>query len=121
MEILSKKGPHSLDEFNRVQNVNLSGTFNTLRLVAEQMAAGEPLNSNGERGVIINTASIAAFDGQVGQVAYAASKGAVVGMTLPLARDLSRSGIRVCTIAPGMCVCVCAYISPGQTTFFSLS
>ena len=85
MEILSKKGPHSLDEFNRVQSINLSGTFNTLRLVAEQMAAGEPLNSNGERGVINNTSSVAAFDGQVGQVAYAASKGAVVGMTLPLA------------------------------------
>lgn len=102
VKTLSKKGPHPLDEFNRVLNVNVSGTFNTIRLVAEQMTAGEPLNSNGERGVIINTASVAAFDGQMGQAAYSASKGAIVGMTLPIARDLSRSGIRVCTIAPGM-------------------
>ena len=102
MKTLSKKGPHSLDDFNRVLNVNVSGTFNTIRLVAEQMTAGEPLSSTGERGVIINTASVAAFDGQIGQAAYSASKGAIVGMTLPIARDLSRSGIRVCTIAPGV-------------------
>jgi len=103
VKTLSKKGAHPLNEFNRVLNVNVSGTFNTIRLVAEQMTAGEPLNSNGERGVIINTASVAAFDGQMGQAAYSASKGAIVGMTLPIARDLSRNGIRVCTIAPGMC------------------
>ena len=110
VKTLSKKGPHPLDEFNRVLNVNVSGTFNTIRLVAEQMTAGEPLNSNGERGVIVNTASVAAFDGQMGQAAYSASKGAIVGMTLPIARDLSRNGIRVCTIAPGTytCVCVCS-------------
>src|SRR5690606_26258881 len=81
--------------------VNLIGTFNCIRLVASEMASNEP-NAQGERGVIVNTASVAAFDGQIGQAAYSASKGGIVGMTLPIARDLSRMGIRVCTIAPGL-------------------
>ncbi|NDJ60459.1 MAG: 3-hydroxyacyl-CoA dehydrogenase [Chloroflexi bacterium] len=98
---VGKDGPHPLDEFERVIRINLIGTFNTLRLAAVLMAENPP-NAAGERGVIVNTASIAAFDGQVGQAAYAASKGGVVGMTLPIARDLARSGIRVCTIAPGV-------------------
>jgi 3-hydroxyacyl-CoA dehydrogenase / 3-hydroxy-2-methylbutyryl-CoA dehydrogenase len=97
---ISKDGPHSLDLFNKVIQVNLVGTFNVIRLAAQQMAKNSP-NSDGERGVIINTASIAAFDGQIGQPAYSASKGGVVGMTLPIARDLASYGIRVCTIAPG--------------------
>ena len=98
---LSKKGPHPLEEFNRVLNVNAAGSFNMIRLGAEQMATNEPLNASGERGIIINTASVAAYDGQMGQAAYSASKGAIVGMTLPIARDLAKNGIRVCTIAPG--------------------
>ena len=81
--------------------INLIGTFNMIRLAADAMAKGQP-NADGERGVIVNTASVAAFDGQIGQAAYSASKGGVVGMTLPIARDLARSGIRVCTIAPGI-------------------
>jgi NAD(P)-dependent dehydrogenase (short-subunit alcohol dehydrogenase family) len=93
--------PHDLDAFVRTVQVNLVGTFNVLRLAAAAMAATEPLE-DGERGVVVNTASIAAFDGQIGQVAYAASKGGIVGMTLPAARDLSGLGIRVCTIAPGL-------------------
>jgi NAD(P)-dependent dehydrogenase (short-subunit alcohol dehydrogenase family) len=97
---LSKQGPHSLDMFAKVLQVNLLGTFNTLRLAAAAMATNEP-NEEKERGVIVNTASIAAFDGQIGQAAYSASKGGVVGMTLPIARDLASLGIRVCTIAPG--------------------
>ncbi|HZP46111.1 MAG TPA: 3-hydroxyacyl-CoA dehydrogenase [Candidatus Binataceae bacterium] len=97
---IGKDGPHSLELFNRVIQVNLVGTFNVIRLAAAQMAKNAP-NADGERGVIINTASIAAFDGQIGQAAYSASKGGVVGMTLPIARDLASSGIRVCTIAPG--------------------
>lgn len=97
---LSKGGPHALDMFHMVLKVNLLGTFNTLRLAAAAMATNEP-NEDKERGVIINTASIAAFDGQIGQAAYSASKGGVVGMTLPIARDLASLGIRVCTIAPG--------------------
>ena len=108
VKTLSKKGPHLLDEFDRVLNVNVSGTFNTICLVAEQMTAGEPLNSNGERDVIVNTASVAVFDGQMAQAAYSASKRAIVGMTLPISWDLSRNGIRVCTIAaPGTYMCVC--------------
>ena len=99
--ILGRKGVHDLESFANVVQVNLIGTFNVARLVAEKMADNEPL-ADGERGVIINTASAAAFDGQIGQVAYAASKGGVVGLTLPLARDLSRNGIRVVTIAPGI-------------------
>jgi NAD(P)-dependent dehydrogenase (short-subunit alcohol dehydrogenase family) len=98
---VGKDGPHSLASFKRVIEVNLIGTFNVIRLAAAQMARQEP-NAGGERGVIINTASIAAFDGQIGQAAYSASKGGIVGMTLPIARDLARSGIRVVTIAPGI-------------------
>jgi NAD(P)-dependent dehydrogenase (short-subunit alcohol dehydrogenase family) len=98
---VSPRGPHRLDAFQRVIAVNLVGTFNALRLSAAAMAANEP-DAGGERGVCVNTASIAAYDGQIGQAAYAASKGGVVGMTLPVARDLSRVGIRVCTIAPGL-------------------
>ena len=98
---LGKEAPHDLARFARVININLVGTFNMIRLAADAMAKAGP-NAAGERGVIINTASVAAFDGQIGQVAYSASKGGVVGMTLPIARDLSRSGIRVCTIAPGL-------------------
>ena len=92
---------HPLDVFSKTVMVNLVGTFNVLRLAAAAMATTEP-DEDGERGVIVNTASIAAFDGQIGQIAYAASKGGVVGMTLPAARDLSGVGIRVCTIAPGL-------------------
>jgi NAD(P)-dependent dehydrogenase (short-subunit alcohol dehydrogenase family) len=98
---LGRDGPHPLDRFARVITVNLIGTFNVIRLAAEAIARGEP-NAAGERGVIINTASVAAFEGQIGQAAYSASKGGVVGMTLPIARDLARSGIRVVTIAPGI-------------------
>jgi NAD(P)-dependent dehydrogenase (short-subunit alcohol dehydrogenase family) len=98
---VGKEGPHRLDTFSRVINVNLIGTFNMIRIAADAMARQDP-NPSGERGVIVNTASVAAFDGQVGQAAYSASKGGIVGMTLPIARDLSRNGIRVVTIAPGI-------------------
>jgi NAD(P)-dependent dehydrogenase (short-subunit alcohol dehydrogenase family) len=98
---VGKDGPHALASFKRVIEVNLIGTFNVIRLAAAQMNSQEP-NDSGERGVIINTASIAAFDGQIGQAAYSASKGGIVGMTLPIARDLARSGIRIVTIAPGL-------------------
>ncbi len=98
---IGKNGPHALASFTRVITVNLIGTFNMIRIAAEAMAKGQP-NAAGERGVIVNTASVAAFDGQIGQAAYSASKGGVVGMTLPIARDLSRDGIRVMTIAPGI-------------------
>lgn len=126
MKTLSKKGSHPLDKFQRVINVNAIGTFNVIRLAAEQMMEGETQNQCGEKGqtqsvqvrdippplslsfyhtgVIINTASVAAFDGQIGQAAYSASKGAIVGMTLPIARDLAQYGIRVCTIAPGQSI-----------------
>jgi NAD(P)-dependent dehydrogenase (short-subunit alcohol dehydrogenase family) len=100
-KVLGREGPHSLDSFARVVEVNLVGTFNVIRLVAEAISGNEPLES-GERGVIVNTASVAAFDGQIGQVAYAASKGGVVSLTLPVARELADSGIRVVTIAPGI-------------------
>ncbi len=99
---VGRDGPLSLDAFNFVVQVNLVGTFNTLRLCAARMQDNTPANEDGERGVIINTASVAAFEGQIGQAAYSASKGGVVGMTLPIARDLARAGIRVCTIAPGI-------------------
>lgn len=99
---LGKQGVHPLADFNAVIQVNLIGTFNVLRLAAEQMANNDPLNEDGARGVIINTASVAAFEGQVGQAAYSASKGGIVGMTLPIARDLAPYGIRVNTIAPGL-------------------
>ncbi len=98
---LGKQGPHALDLFERVIRINLIGSFNLARLAAAVMAQQAPL-ADGERGVIIQTASVAAFDGQIGQVAYAASKAGIAGMTLPLARDLSRDGIRVMTIAPGI-------------------
>ncbi len=98
---IGKEGPHALASFTRVITINLIGTFNMIRLAADAMARGKP-NADGERGVIVNTASVAAYDGQIGQAAYSASKGGVVGMTLPIARDLARSGIRVCTIAPGI-------------------
>jgi NAD(P)-dependent dehydrogenase (short-subunit alcohol dehydrogenase family) len=98
---VSKEGPAPLDWFQSVIRVNLIGTFNVARLAAWAMSTNAP-DDNGERGVIINTASIAAFDGQIGQVAYSASKGGIVGLTLPMARDLSRLGIRVVTIAPGI-------------------
>ncbi len=97
-----KHGPHPLDAWQKVIDVNLTGTFNVLRLCAEQMASNDPLNDDGGRGVIINTASVAAFEGQVGQAAYSASKGGIVGMTLPIARDLAGIGVRVNTIAPGL-------------------
>jgi NAD(P)-dependent dehydrogenase (short-subunit alcohol dehydrogenase family) len=98
---ISKRGPHPLASFNRVIQVNLVGTFNVIRLAALTMAENAP-DAEGERGVIINTASVAAFDGQIGQAAYSASKGGIVGMTLPIARDLASYGIRVVTIAPGL-------------------
>jgi NAD(P)-dependent dehydrogenase (short-subunit alcohol dehydrogenase family) len=98
---VGKNGPHVLATFVRCITVNLIGTFNMIRLAATAMVKGTP-NAAGERGVIINTASVAAYDGQIGQAAYSASKGGIVGMTLPIARDLSRDGIRVCTIAPGI-------------------
>lgn len=101
MKTIGRDGPHPLDRFRKVIEVNLIGTFNMIRLFAERAGQLEPL-AGGERGVIVNTASVAAFDGQIGQAAYSASKGGVVGMTLPLARDLARSGIRVVTIAPGI-------------------
>ena len=103
MRLLSSNGVvHDLASFRRAVDVNLVGTFNVLRLAAEVMAGNTPLDDDGQRGLIVNTASIAAYDGQMGQVAYAASKGAIVGMTLPAARDLARNGIRVNTIAPGI-------------------
>jgi 3-hydroxyacyl-CoA dehydrogenase/3-hydroxy-2-methylbutyryl-CoA dehydrogenase len=98
--VAGRKGPHDLDRFQTVIAVNLVGTFNVLRLAATAMLGTEPLEG-GERGVCVNTASVAAFDGQIGQIAYSASKGGIVGMTLPAARDLAVGGVRVCTIAPG--------------------
>jgi len=98
---IGKNGPHRLESFKKVIDVNLIGTFNCIRLVAAEMEKNDP-QADGERGVIINTASVAAFDGQIGQAAYGASKAGVVGMTLPIARDLMNAGIRVNTIAPGI-------------------
>ncbi|WP_175253987.1 3-hydroxyacyl-CoA dehydrogenase [Pseudomonas sp. BMW13] len=100
-KVIGRNGVHGLESFARTVSVNLVGSFNMLRLAAECMAQGQA-NADGERGVIINTASVAAFDGQIGQAAYAASKGGVVGMTLPIARELARHGIRVMCIAPGI-------------------
>ena len=97
----SRGAAHPLDQFQRIININLIGTFNCIRLASTAMIELEPMDQ-GERGVVINTASVAAYDGQVGQAAYAASKGGIVGMTLPIARDLADKGIRVCTIAPGI-------------------
>ncbi|OBJ67855.1 3-hydroxyacyl-CoA dehydrogenase [Mycobacterium sp. 1274756.6] len=104
IKTVSKNGAFPLEEFTKVLQVNLVGTFNVLRLAAERIAKTDPIGpaDSQERGVIINTASVAAFDGQIGQAAYSASKGGVVGMTLPIARDLARELIRVCTIAPGL-------------------
>jgi NAD(P)-dependent dehydrogenase (short-subunit alcohol dehydrogenase family) len=99
--VLSRGGPHRLDTFRRALDINLVGTFNVLRLAAQAMEANTP-DAEGERGVIVNTASVAAYDGQVGQVAYSASKAGVAGLTLPAARELARLGVRVMTIAPGI-------------------
>jgi NAD(P)-dependent dehydrogenase (short-subunit alcohol dehydrogenase family) len=101
MKTVGKDGPHPLAQFQRVININLVGSFNMIRLAADAMAKNAP-EPTGERGVLINTASVAAYEGQIGQAAYSASKGGVVGMTLPIARDLARSGIRNMTIAPGI-------------------
>ncbi len=100
-KVLGKDGPMDLKKFSKVIEINLIGSFNMIRLAAEAMARGEP-DAGGEKGVIINTASVAAFEGQIGQASYSASKGGVVGMTLPIARELARDGIRVMTIAPGL-------------------
>ncbi len=100
-KVVGRDGPHRFDTFAKTVNINLVGTFNMIRLAAAALAKEEP-GEDGERGVIVNTASIAAFDGQIGQAAYAASKGGVVSLTLPIARELARSGIRVVTIAPGI-------------------
>jgi NAD(P)-dependent dehydrogenase (short-subunit alcohol dehydrogenase family) len=99
--VAHKRGPHNLEFFSNVVKVNLIGTFNVLRLAAASMSENEP-DEEGERGICVNTASIAAFDGQIGQVAYAASKGGIVGLTLPAARDLAGRGVRVVTVAPGL-------------------
>jgi NAD(P)-dependent dehydrogenase (short-subunit alcohol dehydrogenase family) len=99
--VVGRDGPHDLERFARVVQVNLIGTFNVIRLAAARMTQNDPTES-GARGVIVNTASVAAFDGQIGQVAYSASKAGVAGITLPVARELGRFGIRVCTIAPGI-------------------
>lgn len=99
--VVGREGPHRLESFQKALNVNLLGTFNMIRLTADKMQNNEPGRDN-ERGVIINTASVAAYDGQIGQAGYAASKGGVVAMTLPIARELARFGIRVMTIAPGL-------------------
>ena len=99
--VLGKNGPHKIESFSRTIQINLVGTFNVIRLAAQAMAENAP-NAEGERGVIINTASIAAFEGQIGQAAYSASKAGVAGMTLPIAREFARLGIRVMTIAPGL-------------------
>jgi NAD(P)-dependent dehydrogenase (short-subunit alcohol dehydrogenase family) len=101
-KVLGKNGPHGLDSFSKVVQVNLIGTFNAIRLASEAMSRREPSGEDGERGVIVNTASVAAYDGQIGQAAYSASKGGIVGMTLPIARELAGHGIRVSTIAPGL-------------------
>jgi NAD(P)-dependent dehydrogenase (short-subunit alcohol dehydrogenase family) len=100
-KVLGKEGPHDLAAFSKVIQINLVGSFNMIRLASEAMAAGDP-DANDERGVIINTASVAAYEGQIGQAAYSASKGGIVSMTLPIARELARHGIRVMTIAPGI-------------------
>ena len=100
-KVVGREGPHALAGFTRAIGINLTGTFNMIRLAADAMAKNAP-NAGGERGVIVNTASVAAFDGQIGQAAYSASKAGVVGMTLPIARELARFGIRVMTVAPGI-------------------
>ncbi len=102
IKVASSKGPHPLEAFKVLVDINLVGTFNVMRLAAFRMLTDNEADAEGERGVLINTASVAAFDGQIGQIAYSATKGGVVGMTLPAARDLAGKGIRVCTIAPGL-------------------
>lgn len=102
VKVVGRDGPHPLEIYRKVIEVNLIGTFNILRLTAAAMQGLEPVNEDGERGLIINTASVAAFEGQLGQAAYSSSKGGVVGLTLPAARELAKSGIRVVTIAPGI-------------------
>lgn len=102
IKVASSKGPHPLEAFKVLVDINLVGTFNLMRLAAFKMLSENEPDAEGERGVLVNTASVAAFDGQVGQIAYSATKGGVVGMTLPAARDLADKGIRVCTIAPGL-------------------
>lgn len=101
-KVFSQKGVHPLKKFEFIVRVNLTGTFNVIRLVTERMSKQQPVNEDGERGVFVNIASVAAFDGQIGQAAYSASKAGVVGMTLPVARELASLGIRVNTIAPGL-------------------
>ena len=101
-KVAGSKGPHPLTPFETIIQINLIGTFNVLRFAASAMIEADPLGEDGERGVCVNTASIAAYDGQIGQIAYSASKGGVVGLTLPAARDLAQYGVRVCTIAPGL-------------------
>jgi NAD(P)-dependent dehydrogenase (short-subunit alcohol dehydrogenase family) len=100
-KVLGKNGPMAMDEFNRVIQINLIGTMNVIRLAAEKMVANTP-NEEGEKGVVINTASVAAYDGQIGQASYSASKAAVIGMTLPIAREFAEYGLRIVTIAPGL-------------------
>ena len=111
---LGRDGPMDLKMFEFVIRVNLVGTFNCLRLCANAMQSNEPVTEDGERGVIVNVASVAAFDGQIGQAAYSASKAGVAGMTLPIARDLSRSGIRIATIAPGIFETLMMEFAPPQ-------
>jgi NAD(P)-dependent dehydrogenase (short-subunit alcohol dehydrogenase family) len=101
-KVAGSKGPHPLTPFETIIQINLIGTFNVLRFAASAMIEADPPGEDGERGVCVNTASIAAYDGQIGQTAYSASKGGVVGLTLPAARDLAQYGVRVCTIAPGL-------------------
>lgn len=100
--IVGRDGPLPLEEFSRVININLIGTFNVMRMAAADMTGLEPVNDSGERGVVINTASVAAFEGQIGQAAYSASKGGIVALTLPAAREFARFGVRVLTVAPGL-------------------
>ncbi|MBT4265035.1 MAG: 3-hydroxyacyl-CoA dehydrogenase [Deltaproteobacteria bacterium] len=102
MRTVGREAPHDLDVFKRIIDINLIGTFDAIRLAAFQMQKNDPGDGNQDRGVVINTASAAAFDGQIGQASYSASKAAIVGMTLPIARDLSPLGVRICTIAPGI-------------------
>ncbi|MBU2643257.1 3-hydroxyacyl-CoA dehydrogenase [bacterium] len=102
MRTVGREAPHDLDVFKKIININLIGTFDAIRLAAFQMQKNDPGDGNKDRGVIVNTASAAAFDGQIGQASYSASKAAIVGMTLPIARDLSPIGVRICTIAPGI-------------------
>jgi NAD(P)-dependent dehydrogenase (short-subunit alcohol dehydrogenase family) len=111
--VVGRDGPHELELFARVVNINLVGTFNVIRLAAAAMSQNEPLVEDGERGVIVSTASVAAFEGQIGQAAYAASKGGVASMTLPVARELAKFGIRVMAIAPGIFDTAMMQAAPG--------